>query len=94
MKVVVESNLYISNLFEPPFEAELPEGSTLRELVVRLNNGCKTLRFLEGENLGDDLKEVSLNGRSLFALPRGLDTPLKEGDRVRVEVYLDPLGGG
>lgn len=94
MKVIVESNLHISTIFEPPMEVELEGDHSLRGLLARLNERCRSIRFLEGESVGDDVHEIVLNGQDLFDLPEGLDTTLREGDRVRVEVYMDPLGGG
>jgi len=36
--------------------------------------------------------EVSINGKEVWFYPRALNTPLKEGDSV--EINLVPLGGG
>ncbi|RLA95881.1 MAG: hypothetical protein DRG69_02490 [Deltaproteobacteria bacterium] len=94
MKVIVESNLHISTLFEPPMEVELEGDGSLQSLLARLNERCRSIRFLEGGSVGDDVHEIVVNGQDLFSLPQGLDTPLREGDRVKVEVYMDPLGGG
>lgn len=94
MEIIVESNLRISRIFEPPLKVHLRQKGTLRDLLVELEGACGSLRFLEVDTVGEDVRNITVNGQEVFSLPDGLNTPLKNGDRIRVEIYADPLGGG
>ena len=95
MKVIVESNLTIQNIFEPPIEFYIDdEAVTLRDLLEKVSNTCTTIQLLRDGELGDDLRNISVNGKEYFSLPNGLRTILKDGDTVNLEIYMEPLGGG
>lgn len=95
MKVKVDSNLRIYNVFEPPVELELQDdNNSFRDLLQILSEKYPFMKFLNSGEMGDDLRHVFLNGESHFSFPEGLNKRIKEGDNVRVEVYMDPLAGG
>lgn len=95
IKVKVDSNLRIKNVFEPPLEVELGENeNTLKDVLGRLSEKYPYLRFLEKGEMGDDLHHLYLNGQSHFSFSEGLKREVTEGDTVRVEAYMDPLAGG
>ncbi|MDD3845338.1 MAG: hypothetical protein PHC90_03145 [Syntrophorhabdaceae bacterium] len=95
IKVKVDSNLRIKNVFEPPLEVELGEDeNTLKDVLGRLSERYPYLRFLEKGEMGDDLHHLYLNGQSHFSFSEGLKREVTEGDTVRVEAYMDPLAGG
>lgn len=65
---------------------------TLRRLLLHLGEKIRfDLVDPRGGSLETDL-EILLNGKDFRFLPRGLDTPLSEGDAL--DVHLLPLGGG
>ncbi|MCX8111378.1 MAG: hypothetical protein N3D15_09050 [Syntrophorhabdaceae bacterium] len=95
VNVRVESNLRIKNLFEPPFYIDLGEDEAdLKGLLKNLKRLYPYMRFIESDEMGDDLRHVYLNGVSHFTFPEGLNKKVKEGDTVLVEAYMDPLAGG
>lgn len=95
IKVKVDSNLRIKNVFEPPLEVDLQDGEdTLSDVLQKLSDRCPYLRFVEEGEMGDDLRHVYINGKSHFQLSEGLKKKLKDGDTVRVEAYMEPLAGG
>jgi molybdopterin converting factor small subunit len=95
IKVRVDSNLRIKNVFEPPLEIEMREGeNTLKDVLSRLSEQYPYLRFLEKGEMGDDLHHLYLNGESHFSFSEGLNKEIAEGDTIRVEAYMDPLAGG
>jgi MoaD family protein len=65
-------------------EYELPDGSTLSELAVRLQKSYQL-------SLLDPGIMVTLNGRGIGQLPEGLETRLGEGDVV---LLFPPISGG
>lgn len=71
----------------------LPAGmETVGDLLQYLGRELEfSLLSPRGDEVDDDV-EVSLNGRGLWAYPKGLATPLKPGDAV--EVNMLALGGG
>ncbi len=91
MKVVVDSNMSIYGLFQPPMEIEL-EGSkaTLRELLEELSDLCKAVEFISDDNLGSDIDTILVNDKEHYYL----DANLNDGDKVMVMVEMAPLGGG
>lgn len=93
MKVIVDANFRIMNRFDPPVTFEFDRRVTLKDLLRVLNNMIPTLRFLEGESSGDDLRAIKINDSPLPTFS-DLDVQLKDGDRVYVEIYMEPLGGG
>lgn len=98
MRVFVESNFIIRNYFEPPVAFHFgEEGGTLRQLLEKISSQCAAISFLEilGERgLGDGVDSLSLNGRNYFSLEKGLRTPLQDGDRVKLEIHVEPIDGG
>lgn len=95
IKVKVESNLRIANIFEPPLDMELQDGeNTLQDVLQRLYEMYPYLRFIDKGEMGDDLRNLYLNGKSHFIFSEGLKKKVNEGDTVRVETYMDPLAGG
>ena len=95
IKVKVDSNLKIKNVFEPPLELELKDDeNTLKDVLGKLAEKYPYLRFIEKGEMGDDLRHLYLNGQSHFSFSEGLKKELIEGDTVLVEAYMDPLAGG
>ena len=95
IRVKVDSNLRIKNVFEPPLELELRDGeNTLKDVLGKLAEKYPYLRFIEQGEMGDDLRHLYLNGESHFSFSEGLKREVNEGDTVRVEAYMDPLAGG
>jgi molybdopterin converting factor small subunit len=95
IKVKVDSNLKIKNVFEPPLELELKDDeNTLKDVLGKLAEKYPYLRFIEKGEMGDDLRHLYVNGQSHFSFSEGLKKELTEGDTVLVEAYMDPLAGG
>ena len=95
IKVRVDSNLQIKNVFEPPLELDLQNGEdTLKQVLEKLAGMYPHLRFIERGEMGDDLRHLYLNGESHFSFPEGMNKKIHEGDTVLVEAYMDPLAGG
>jgi len=74
---------------------ELPEqAATLKQLLAALGQlqqpAVDFLDRLTGDV--DDLFLVTINGREYKDMPGRLTLPLKDGDKVRIEVVI--LGGG
>ncbi len=85
MMVKVKTNF----LGQPELEIEMP---TLRKVLLNLSKRDKFLIFnFENEEVGSDIK-VYLNGVDYESLPHGIDTDIKDGDKV--EVTLVMLAGG
>jgi hypothetical protein len=95
IKVKVDSNLRIKNVFEPPLQMDLLEGeNTLKDVLQQLSGRYPYLKFFERGEMGDDLRHLYLNGVSHFSFAEGLKRKINEGDTVLVEAYMDPLAGG
>ncbi|OPY76904.1 MAG: hypothetical protein A4E64_01323 [Syntrophorhabdus sp. PtaU1.Bin058] len=95
VKVKVESNLKIKNVFEPPLEVELSNNeNTLQDVLQRLYEMYPYLKFIDQGEMGDDLRHLFLNGESHFTFSEGLKKRINDGDTVHVEAYMDPLAGG
>jgi hypothetical protein len=95
IKVKVDSNLRIKNVFEPPLQMDLQEGEhTLKDVLQKLSGMYPHLKFIERGEMGDDLRHLYLNGESHFSFTEGLKKKINEGDTVLVEAYMDPLAGG
>jgi len=92
MKVTVNANFRIINHFDPPVTFEFDHRVNLKDLLRALNNIIPTLKLLEGESWGDDLMAVKINE---FPLPVfDLNVELRDGDRIYIEIHMEPLGGG
>ena len=95
VRVKVDSNLRIKNVFEPPLDLELQiDQNTLKDVLQKLSAMYPPLKFIEKGEMGDDLRHLYLNGESHFSFPEGLKRTVSEGDTVMVEAYMDPLAGG
>ncbi|MBN2124432.1 MAG: hypothetical protein JW821_09090 [Deltaproteobacteria bacterium] len=95
VRVKVDSNLRIKDVFEPPLDLELQiDQNTLKDVLQTLSAMYPPLRFIEKGEMGDDLRHLYLNGESHFSFPEGLKRKVREGDTVLVEAYMDPLAGG
>lgn len=92
MKIRIKTTAHMP---EVPQELEMEDG-TLRDLLVRLFSGGPVLHMIidrkTGEMKPEGLFEIALNDVLHNNLSLGLDTPLCEGDTVRLSMIL--LGGG
>ena len=71
----------------------LPENvDTLRDLLRDIGSRID-FDFIDSDSgdLGDDI-EMTINGKEIWFYPKGLGTPLEDGDAV--EIHLIALGGG
>lgn len=96
MKVILDSNLRINRVLEPPVELNFEgEPITLKNILESLANMCTSIEFLtkEGE-YGRDVDAMFINDKNYLTLQQGLQVCLKDGDRVRVEICMEHLGGG
>ncbi len=95
MKVIIESNLNISDMFEPPVELRVPEEITLKDLLMELTDRYVPIKLLnEKGQLDADIDELTINGKDFFTLKKGLNTSLGEGDRIRFRIQMVQIGGG
>ena len=62
-------------------EYKLPDGSTLSELAVKLQESHQL-------SLLDPAIMVTLNGRGIRQLPKGLETKLREGDVILLFPFI------
>ena len=99
MKIILDSNLYIYKVFDPPVEVTLEEGSILSNILESLQSmlgsHSEPFQFLQdtGE-IGKDIETIWLNGKDYLSLRNRLRTLLKEGDQVKVDILNFPLSGG
>ena len=95
VKVNVDSNLQIKNVFEPPLQIELDDSeNTLKDLLTKLSAMYPYLNFINHGEMGDDLRHIFVNSKNHFTFSEGLQKKINDGDTVLVEAYLDPLAGG
>ena len=95
MKIIIESNLHITDVFEPPVELRVSEEATLKNLLMELSDRFGTIKLLNIEGqLDADIEELTINGKDFFALKKGLNTCLNEGDRIRFQIQMVQIGGG
>jgi len=94
MKINLESNFMLlgsEDIESIDFEAEKV---TLRELLEIISDrSTNSPEFLNRD--GTDIAigwEIGINGRPMSECEKGIETVLKEGDRVAIN--LDLLGGG
>ena len=72
IKVKVDSNLQIKNVFEPPLEMDLRNGeNTLQDLLQKLSAKYPYLKFLERGEMGMTCATFTLTGRAIFHFPKG-----------------------
>ena len=85
MAVKIKTNFF----GQPEFEIEMP---TLRKVLLDLSKKAKFSIFTpKNEEVHSDFK-VYLNGVEYEALPHGIDTEIKDGDKVEVNMVI--LAGG
>ena len=95
MEVIIESNLHITDVFEPPVEIRVPEETILKDLLMDLSDRYLSIKLLnEKGQLDPDIEELTLNDKDFFALKKGLKTHLKDGDRIRFQIQMVQIGGG
>jgi len=95
VKIIVESNLHITDVFEPPVELRVPKESMLKDLLIELTDRYVSVKLLnEKGQLDADIDELTVNGKDFFTLKKGLNTCLNEGDRVRFQIQMVQIGGG
>jgi len=95
MKVIVDSNIIIKNAFEPPVELHLKDQcATLKDVLKAIDQRCAVIQLLKDGELGEDVRNIFLNGTDYFSLPERLGTIMNEDDKVEIEIYMEPLGGG
>jgi len=95
VKVIIESNLHITDVFEPPVEVRVPDEITLKNLLMELTDRYVSVKLLnEKGQLDADIDELTVNGKDFFTLKKGLNTCLNEGDRVRFQIQMVQIGGG
>jgi len=95
MKITVNSNLIIKNTFEPPITIQFKEAeASLGDLIRKLGDICYTIEFLYGTELGNDVNVLTVNNINFLMLPQGLETPLKNGDVIYVDILMDSISGG
>jgi len=95
VKVIIESNLQIPDVFEPPVEISVPGESMLKDLLIELTDRYVSIKLLnEKAQLDPDIDELTINGKDFFIFKKGLNTSLSEGDRVRFQIQMVQIGGG
>ena len=95
MKVIIESNLQITDLFEPPIELQVPEEATLRDLLMDLTKRYLSIKLIDEKGrLASDIDELTINDKDFFTLKKGLNTRLNDGDRIRFQIQMVQIGGG
>ena len=92
MKVRVKTNM---NVPELPSVVEIETG-TLQDVLVEMVRGTHFMHELLNPDTGtikfDGILDVRLNGEAYYALPKGLDTEVRDGDAIELDLIL--LGGG
>lgn len=95
MEVFIDANFTLRGIFETPCKMFLPSTHvTLKTLLKKIDTLLHSVTIFREEELGDDISEVWLNGKNFFSLKKRLNTPLRDGDNVKIELYMAPLGGG
>ena len=95
MKVIIESNFHITDVFEPPVELRVPEETILKDLLMELTDRYVSIKLLtEKGQLDPDIDELTINGKDFFTFKKGLNTCLHEGDQVRFQIQMVQIGGG
>jgi hypothetical protein len=82
-------------VFEPPLELRVSEETTLKDLLMELMDRYGSMKLLNDKGqLDADIDELTINGKDLFTLKKGLNTGLHEGDRIRFQIQMVQIGGG
>ncbi|MDP2718206.1 MAG: hypothetical protein Q8P44_00015 [Dehalococcoidia bacterium] len=94
MLIKIKSNFEVRGISEHNLVEFQGEGITLRKFLEEMSE--KGLNGLELFNSSDEINTedflISLNGKEYPFLPDKLDTRLKDGDIVEINVLV--LGGG
>ncbi|OPY64593.1 MAG: hypothetical protein A4E63_03388 [Syntrophorhabdus sp. PtaU1.Bin050] len=88
MQIKIRPNIEVPEI---PQAIELDEGACLRDALLVVTPqlvDAKTGKYRDDP----DIWEVTLNGISIYALPKGLETRMKEGDAIGMELIL--ISGG
>ena len=92
MEIQIKTNV---GLPEIPAQVQMPPG-TLRDLLLKVFGSLKFAHEIidpkTGEMKFEGLFEVRLNNVSCHSLEQGLDTVLRDGDAVHVNLMV--FGGG
>ena len=95
MRVSVDANFTLKGVFETPVQWSFQRSEvTLRELLKEIDQRVHSITIFRDNDLGDDIEEIWLNGKRFFSLGKKLETPLKDGDKLKIALYMAPLGGG
>ncbi len=95
MRVSVDANFTLKGIFETPVKMSFRRsGVTLREVLKEIDRKVHSITIFRDDELGDDIEEIWLNGDRFFSLGKKLETPLKDGDKLKIALYMAPLGGG
>ena len=95
MRVSIDANFTLKGVFETPVQWSFQRsGVTLRELLKEIDQRVHSITIFRDNDLGDDIEEIWLNGKRFFSLGKKLETPLKDGDELKIALYMAPLGGG
>ncbi len=95
MRVSVDANFTLKGVFETPVQWSFKRSKvTLRELLKEIDQRVHSITIFRDNDLGDDIEEIWLNGKRFFSLGKKLETPLKDGDKLKIALYMAPLGGG
>ncbi len=88
MEIKIRPNIEVPEI--PP-TMEFDEGACLRDVLLVI--APQLIDEKTGKYRDDpDIWEVTLNGSSMYALREGLDTRMKEGDTIGMELIL--ISGG
>ena len=70
---------------------------TLRQLLEEIGRRCVSVSFLEilmEDELGESVDSLLCSEKNFLSLPEGLDTRLRNGDRLTLEINNEPVDGG
>jgi molybdopterin converting factor small subunit len=90
IKIKVNSNFGLTNVCGGGLE--MNNGATVGDLLSDIGKKF-TVNFFDSESgsIHGDV-QIRINGKDYLLIPTQLDTPLKDGDSV--DINLLPLGGG
>lgn len=90
MRLVVRCNLGFGGA--PVAAVDLPEGATLRDLLIRVAEREGHRLFTADRARIVDEVHIAVNGRDYLFIPAQAEAALRDGDQV--DIYFYPLGGG
>jgi len=92
---MISRNLLIHKVLEPPVELTFENNEvTLKNTLESLANLSSSIEFPKKDgSVGHDVDEMLINGKKYLTWKQGLKTSLKDGDKVRVEIFLEVLCG-